>query len=299
MRIFLLGNGQRPGVPEAAAQLRPFLRQYCEIVLDDLEQKEDLSQLTADITLVLGGDGAILRAARQMGYHQIPVLGVNLGRLGFLADLSAEEMCCCFPQVVAGNYRVTEHLMFECLVEGPDGPWTFLGLNEIAVQTGPPFHMIDLELIVDGEVVSYYTGDGLIVSTPIGSTAHNLSAGGPILGQELPAFALTPICPHALTSRPVVDSADKVYTIAVRRSAESSVLVVDGQMHLPLTEQHRITIRKAPVRFQLVKVPGRSYYRTLRDKLHWGLLPGYRNEQPADGERKASNDLPAEDSRPT
>jgi NAD+ kinase len=290
MRIFLLGNGQRPGVPEAVAQLRPILQQHVEIVIEDLTQQEDLSGLSADLTLVLGGDGAILRAAHQMGYHQTPVLGVNLGRLGFLADLSLEDVICCFSQVVGGKYRVTQHLMFECRVDGPDVSRTCLGLNEIAIQTGPPFHMIDLELSVDGEIVSYYTGDGLIVSTPIGSTAHNLSAGGPILGQELLAFVITPICPHALTIRPVVDSADKVYTIAVRRCAGGSMLVIDGQMHLPLTEQHRVTVRKAPVQFQLVKVPGRSYYRTLRDKLHWGLLPGYRNEQPPTSGRKSEKD---------
>src|SRR5205823_1414728 len=128
---------------------------------------------------------------------------------------------------------------------------------------GPPFHMLDLELIVDGETVSRYAGDGLLVSTPIGSTAHNLSAGGPILGQELAAFVLTPICPHTLTNRPVVDSADKVYTIAVRRASPSTALVIDGQEHHPLAVDDRVTVRQAPVRFGLVKVPGRSYYQTL------------------------------------
>jgi NAD+ kinase len=292
MRIFLLGNGQRSGVPEAAAELRPFLRQHAEIVVDDLTQRQDLSPYTADITLVLGGDGAILRAARQMGYRQTPVLGVNLGRLGFLADLNLEDLCESFPQVVAGKYRVTQHLMYECVLEGPDGPRTFLGLNEVAIQTGAPFHMIELELAINGERVSLYTGDGLILSTPIGSTAHSLSAGGPILGQELAAFVLTPICPHSLTARPLVDSADKVYTILVRRSADSAVLVLDGQEHLPLTEGHRLTVRQAPVQFGLVKVPGRSYYQTLRDKLHWGRLPEYRNEHARPAQRNPGEACP-------
>jgi NAD+ kinase len=168
--------------------------------------------------------------------------------------------------------------MFECLVEGPGPKRTFLGLNEIALQTGPPFHMIELDLVVDGEPVSRYSGDGLIVSTPIGSTAHSLSAGGPILGQELQAFVLTPICPHALTSRPVVDSADKVYTINLHRACPSTMLIIDGQEYLSVTVEHRISVRKAPVTFGLVKVPGRSYYQTLRDKLHWGTQPNYRQE---------------------
>ncbi len=287
MRIVVLGNAGRPGVREEAERLLPFLRQYCDIVLVDLEQEKDLSTCGADLTLVLGGDGAILRAARQMGYRQTPVLGVNLGRLGFLADLSPDELCDAFPRVVQGEYRITEHLMFECRIESPAERRTVLGLNEIALQSGPPFHMIELDLLLDGEVVSGYTGDGLIVSTPVGSTAHSLSAGGPILGQELSAFVITPICPHTLTNRPVVDSADKVYTIAVRRLPPSAnpVLVIDGQEQGRLTAEHRVTVRKAPVSFRLVKVPGRSYYQTLRDKLHWGAPPNYRSEPSATDER--------------
>jgi len=287
MRIFVLGNASRPGVREEAERLLPFLREHCEIVLVDLDQEKDLSTCAADLTLVLGGDGAILRAARQMGYCQTPVLGVNLGRLGFLADLSPDELCSVFPRVVRGEYRVTEHLMFECLIESPGERRTILGLNEIAVQSGPPFHMIQLDLILDGEVVSSYSGDGLIISTPIGSTAHSLSAGGPILGQELSAFVITPICPHSLANRPVVDGADKVYTIAVRRLSPgaSLVLVLDGQEQGQLTTEHRVTVRKAPVSFRLVKVPGRSYYQTLRDKLHWGATPNYRSEPSAEGKR--------------
>ncbi len=135
MRIFVLGNCQRPGVPEEAERLLPFLREHAEIVLLDLCQEMDLTGLSADLTLVLGGDGAILRAARQMGYRQTPVLGVNLGKLGFLADLSPAELRDCFPCVARGEYRVTRHLMFECVLESADKRRTFLGLNEIAVQT--------------------------------------------------------------------------------------------------------------------------------------------------------------------
>jgi NAD+ kinase len=288
MRILVLGNANRPGVREEADRLIPLLRQHCEIVLVDLVQQKDLSCTEADLTLVLGGDGAILRAARQMGYCQIPVLGINLGRLGFLADLSPEELCGVFPRVVRGEYRVTEHLMFECRIESPTESKTVLGLNEIALQSGPPFHMIQVDLILDGEVVSGYSGDGLIISTPIGSTAHSLSAGGPILGQELSAFVITPICAHSLTSRPVVDSADKVYTIAVRRlqPSASAVLVIDGQEQGRLTAEHRVTVRKAPVSFRLVKVPGHSYYQTLREKLHWGAPPNYRHEPSTQDGRK-------------
>lgn len=281
MRVFVLGNANRPGVPEEAERLLPFLRQHCDIAIVDLHQQADLGPLTADLALVLGGDGAILRAARQMGYRQVPVLGVNLGKLGFLADLSPEEFRACFPEVLAGNYRITRHLMFECLIPGvtdSQTSTTYLGLNEVVFHTAPPFRMIDLDLAVDGAAVARYIGDGLILSTPIGSTAHNLSAGGPILGQELPAFVITPICPHTLAYRPVVDSADKVYTVTFASLRASAMLIIDGQETIPLASGQQVTIRKAPVQFGLVKLPGRNYYQVLRDKLRWGTLPQYRGE---------------------
>jgi NAD+ kinase len=298
MRVMVLGNGQRPGVAEEAERLLPFLRDHCDIVVFDLTQTHDLSAVEAELTLVLGGDGAILRAARQMGYRQVPVLGINLGKLGFLADLSPEELRQVFPCVIRGEYRVAHHLMYECLVEeiddgtvrpegavsappaSPRDPVTnaYLGLNEVAIQSGPPFHLLELDLLIDDEAVSRYSGDGLIISTPVGSTAHSLSAGGPLLGQELSAFVITPICPHALTNRPLVDSADKVYTVQTGRPTEGMTLILDGQCTIPLPRRHCVTVRRAPVTFQLMKVSGHSYYRTLRNKLHWGMQPNYRKE---------------------
>jgi NAD+ kinase len=276
MRFFVLGNADRANVREEADRLLPFLRQHGEVVAFDLEQAEDLSRLTADVALVLGGDGAILRAARQMGRKQVPVLGVNLGKLGFLADVSANEVRSHISQVVAGNYRVTSHLMFECVTDTPEGRRCILGLNDVVINTGPPFHMLDLDLVIEGETVTTFRGDGLIVSTPVGSTAHGLSAGGPILAQELRAFVVTPICPFSLTSRTVVETADKEYTIVVR-GATTAWLVVDGQDVIELRQGARVTVRQAPVSFSLVKVPGHSYYRTLHNKLNWGTAPNYRS----------------------
>jgi NAD+ kinase len=279
VKLFVLGNVQRPGVTEEADRLLPFLRAYCEVLVCDLCQETQLAALPdADLALVLGGDGAILRAARQMGYHQVPVLGVNLGRLGFLADLSPDELRSLFPRVVHGEYRLTRHLMFECVVDDGTSSQTYLALNEVVFHTRAPFGIIDLELALDGGPVARFSGDGLIVSTPIGSTAHSLSAGGPILAQELQAFVLTPICPHTLTFRPVVESADRTCTVRVERGYEHAVLVIDGQDTLTLSAQHRVTVRRAPVAFTLVKVPGHSFYQTLRNKLRWGTPPQYRNE---------------------
>jgi NAD+ kinase len=279
MKVYVLGNAGRKGVAEEVERWLPLLKEKVEVLAVDLRQESDLAKLSlADLALVFGGDGAILRAARQMAYRQVPVLGINLGRLGFLADIRPDDFNDCFVQVLLHNYHVTQHLMFECVVEAGDTQQTILGLNEVVVHAMPPVRMLELELEVDGVEVTRFGGDGLIVSSPIGSTAHNLSAGGPILGQELAAFVITPICPHTLTYRPIVESADKTYTIRLGRWAEAAALVVDGQTVAQVTKQHRIVIRKAPVTFQLVKVPGHSYYQTLRDKLRWGTAPGYRGE---------------------
>jgi NAD+ kinase len=289
----VLGNATRKGVKEEAERLLPFIRKHAEVAIFDLEQKADLSGAQADIALVLGGDGAILRAARQMGYKQTPVLGINLGKLGFLADLTSAQMVACFPHVVRGNYQITRHVVFECTIsDAPAGKKTarqrpaskksagckLLVLNEVVLHTGPPYRIMEVDLLVNGETVSRFAGDGLIASTPVGSTAHSLSAGGPILGQELAALVITPISPHTLTNRPVVDSADKTYTIDIRQAPGTAALVVDGQEIIPVTTGQQIMLRKAPVEFQLVKVPGHSYYQTLREKLHWGTPPGYRTE---------------------
>jgi NAD+ kinase len=283
MRFYVLGNPTKPGVRAEAERLVPRLRTIGDVVAYDLDRALDLSATPADLAFVLGGDGAILRAARQMGYHQVPVLGINLGKLGFLADLNVDDVYPSLPLLARGEYRITSHLMFECVVENGTQSRTFLGLNEIVIETGPPFHMVEYEVSVDGEPALHCRGDGLIVSTPVGSTAHNLAAGGPILGQELQAFAVTPISPHTLTTRPLVDAAEKVYTIRLP-SARGAWLVIDGQDQLPLTPDHRVTVRRAPVAFRLVKVPGHSYFHTLRDKLRWGTAPNYRG---ASGEPSA------------
>jgi NAD+ kinase len=278
MRAFVLGNARRPGVKEEADRLVPLLSQHAEIAALDLHQEQDLSAVPADIALVLGGDGAILRAARQMGYRQVPVLGVNLGKLGFLAELGPEDVRDWFPRVARGEYRVTRHIMFECGVQGPGMERTLLGLNEVLVHSGPSFHMIELDLSINGEMITRLSCDGLILSTPVGSTGHSLSAGGPILAQELAAFVITPICPHTLTNRPVIDSSEKVYTIGLVDGRGDAVLIADGREAIPITRNHRITVRRAPVDFQLVRVPGRNFYQTLRDKLRWGTPPLYRIE---------------------
>jgi NAD+ kinase len=270
-RVLLLGAGNRAHVREAANQLQPALQQLVDVVLVDLDGREELARAHAELAIVLGGDGSILRAANQMGHHQLPVLGVNLGKLGFLADLSPDELLDVLPDVCAGRCRVVEHLMFQCdVIRNGKSVAGQLGLNETAILSGPPYSILDVDLYVDSELVTTYSCDGLIISTPVGSTAHSLSAGGPILRKNLQAFVICPLSPHTLTVRPVVDSADRQYEMLVRHPHESTAVVVDGRQLHALWPNDRVSIRRADPKFKLIEVPGHSDYRTLRQKLGWG-----------------------------
>jgi len=243
----LLGSGdRRPKVLTQVDRLRPIIEAHCEIVAEDFAYKTNFSSLASkpDLAIVLGGDGSVLRAAKQMCNHQVPVLGVNLGKLGFLADVSPEKLDAALASYVAGDFRLTQHLMLHCQV--------FKGEEKTH------------------DLIGSYLCDGLIVSTPIGSTAHNLSAGGPILRKDLQAVVISPISPHTLTVRPVVDTADRVYEIVAAKPNESTCVVLDGQQISKLTEKHRVRISRAKAVFELIQVEGNSYYGTLREKLGWG-----------------------------
>lgn len=278
MKFIILGKGSKPQVSETAERLsRRIIELGSTVELCDLSRSSDLTTIDADLCIVLGGDGAILRAARQMAYRQLPVLGINLGRLGFLADLSPEEAISALPGVIDHQFTTTKHVMFVCERVSGQTTQQYLGLNEMILRCGPPFKMLDLELQINGQTVSRFMGDGLIISTPVGSTAHSLSAGGPILEQDLPAFVITPVCGHTLTNRPLVDSAENLYSVRLQRS-ESAWLGIDGLDCGAVQAGDVIHVRKAPVMFQLVKVIGKTYYQTLRDKLRWGTTPNYRNE---------------------
>ncbi|HET6426593.1 MAG TPA: NAD(+)/NADH kinase, partial [Planctomycetaceae bacterium] len=218
----------------------------------------------------------ILRTCRKLGQRQRPILGVNLGRLGFLAELSPLEFQQHLPQIVRRGYKCVEHLMFECRLLHADGSVDVdVGLNEAAVLSAGSLQLVQIDLSIDGERVATYSGDGLIVSTPVGSTAHSLAAGGPILKHDLQAFVITPVCAHTLTNRPLVDRADCVYTLNLPDAAEGVTLVVDGQIKRAVRAGDRIEIRRAPVSFQLARLPQCSFYGTLHDKLGWGGQPRY------------------------
>lgn len=272
-RILILGSGdRRPGILTQIDRLRPVIEEYAEIAGEDLhfDSRHDVTAMSVDFAIVLGGDGSILRAAHLLEHHQIPVLGVNLGRLGFLADIQPDELANALHRLRQGEFRLVDHLMLRCSVfRGNNLLHDRLGLNECAILAGPPFSMQYIDLYVDGELATSYSGDGLLISTPVGSTAHNLSAGGPILRKDLMAFVLTPINPHTLTVRPVVDTAERVFELVLRQPGDSASVVLDGQVLTALQSTDRVRVERAKAVFQLIEIKGQGYYRTLREKLGW------------------------------
>lgn len=270
-RVALVGSGDQQRVLDEAERLAPLIKQHADIRFSDFEGAQDLSTAETDLVIVLGGDGSILRAAHQMSDRQLPVLSVNLGKLGFLSALSPAEFMDWFPRVCAGECRILDYLMFSCEVLRDNTPiHRQIGLNETAILGGAPFSILDVDLFVDSDWATTFSGDGLIISTPIGSTAHSLSAGGPLLRQDLNAFVISAISPHTLTVRPVVDSSDRVYELVVSRPNEATSVVVDGRLVCRLLPNDRIRVQRAEARFQMIEIPEKNYYRTLRERLDWG-----------------------------
>lgn len=271
IRTIVLGSGdRRPHIIKQLERLRPIIEQFADIVLEDFDYDAELDDYEADMAIVLGGDGSILRAAKQMNHRQLPVLGVNLGKLGFLADVQPAELEQSLRCILNARYQLVDHLMMQCQVfENDKLVAEGLGLNELAILGGPPFNIQQIDLVVDGMLATSYSCDGLIVSTPVGSTAHNLSAGGPILRKNLQAFVISPISPHTLTVRPIVDTADRVFDLIVRQANDSTCAVLDGQVIGSLTPHHRVRICRANSVFQLIQIQGNNYYQTLSEKLGW------------------------------
>lgn len=281
LKLVLLARDETDRIQQVCTDLLAFLAEQpeTEVLASTLIEEFDPAEFEPDVVVVVGGDGAILRACRQLGHRQTQILGVNMGRLGFLADLSPEEFRTEFANVRAGNFETVEHLMFECSHTTASGETeTFLGLNEAAISAESTLQMVEVRLTIDGEPVATYSCDGLILSTSVGSTAHSLSAGGPAIRQDLPVFVVTPICPHTLSNRPLVDHADRTYELTLPGARTGVVLVIDGQIRRSFGVGDTVTVRKADVTFKLVKTHGHSYYKVLHDKLGWRGQPSYGDD---------------------
>ncbi|HAD57807.1 MAG TPA: NAD(+) kinase [Planctomycetaceae bacterium] len=282
VKLIVLTGSDRKEVVDEWNELLPELREECGVeIVGEYSRTEDISSETdADLVVVLGGDGSILRGCRQLGRHQIPIVGINLGRLGFLADLTIEDFREHLPALISGDYKVVEHLMFECHHHLSNGTTLVdLGLNEVTVTSEATLRMLDIRLEIDEEPITTFSCDALIISTPVGSTAHNLSAGGPILRQDLQAFSITPVCPHTLTVRPIVDSAERTYCLTVPEEPNGAMLVIDGQISRRVGPDDRIVVKRSEATFKLVRMPGHSYYGTLHKKLGWRGQLDYRERK--------------------
>lgn len=276
LTVVILGNGTKPDVPAEAERIASAIAAQPGLRLagTDLSADSDLSTLRADVALVLGGDGTVLHTARRMEDHPTPVLGINLGRLGFLTELTPGTFRDRLVDLAQRRYTIDNLMTLVCTLIPAQGPTrTFRGLNDVVLRAAPLFHLLEVGLSIDGEDVMTYRGDGLILATPVGSTAHSLSAGGPILPPNAHMFVVTPICPHTLTQRPLVDAMHKVYELTPQVAGSTAYLVVDGQVQVPLAVGDRIVVRRGETPFPMVRLPGHSFYRTLRDKLGWGLTP--------------------------
>ncbi len=261
--VVLFHNPDKPDAVRALPVLRAWFRKRGVRVLPPARVSE------ARLAVALGGDGTLLSAARRTAPLGIPVLGVNLGRLGFLAAADLSRAAKTLNDLLAGRLPLSSRLMLEA--RGVRGP-ARLALNDVVVRGRNTARVIGLSVRVDGEDLGTFVGDGLIVSTPTGSTAYSLAASGPIVEPEMDLFLLTPICPHSFTQRPVVLSPDSVVQIFLKDQGrdESALVSMDGQRSFVLSPGQSVTVRRAEARFHIFSDPRRPYFSLLREKLKWG-----------------------------
>jgi len=225
----------------------------------------------SQLLLVLGGDGTLLAAAREAAPLGVPILPVNLGSLGFLTSFTREELYPALADTLAERHSISERVLLQAeLLRGGATVETHLALNDAVINKGVLARMIDLELSIEGDFVCRYRADGLIVSTPTGSTAYSLSAGGPIVHPGVRAFLITPICPHMLSDRPLVVQDSSPIQISFPGSNDSVFLTLDGQTGIKLQAGDVIRLTKAAARLKLIQPPGKTYFEILRSKLKWG-----------------------------
>lgn len=224
-----------------------------------------------DLVIVLGGDGTLLSAARALGGREIPLFAVNLGGLGFLTAITVDEIYPELERALRGEHRIGKRRMLHCeLVRGERTVSRYEALNDVVISKASIARMIDLDAHVDTHFVCAYKADGLVISTPTGSTAYSLSAGGPIIFPSVGAICLTPICPHMLTNRPVIVSETSVIQIWVRGADGDTYLTIDGQVGEPLKQEDCVVCRSSPHVVQLIRPPRMMFFDVLREKLRWG-----------------------------
>jgi NAD+ kinase len=274
----------KPAKPELATILPELLRWFHEreykLYLDqesaqyiggeEVVPRTELGQKKPDFALVLGGDGTLLSAARAVAHEGVPILAVNLGSLGFLTEVPLSEMYSTLDAVDAGLCPTELRSVVDCTAYRDGEPLArHFALNDVVVNKAALARLVDFDLLIDGAFVFNYKADGVIVATPTGSTAYSLAAGGPILMPSVQSFVVTPVCPHALTHRPLVVRDSAQIELRVETGAEEAFLSIDGQVGMPLRQGDRVLCQRAAHNVRLMRVR-RTFFDVLRNKLKWG-----------------------------
>jgi NAD+ kinase len=280
--VAIISKPGRPQLPEVAGRLVKWLKAHDYAVLGDEDTcgaipgvecipREAIAGRKPKFVVVLGGDGTMLAAARAVAKAGIPILGVNLGSLGFMTEVRLEELESTLEAIERQEAVFDPRAMLRCeLMRNGKLVAAYDALNDVVVNKAALARMIDLDVVVNHQFVSNYKADGVIVATPTGSTAYSLAAGGPILTPSVDAFVITPVSPHALTNRPLLVPDRSEIVIEVKQPQEEAYLTVDGQEGGPLRQGDRIVCRKSEHIVQLVHLPQRSFFDVLRTKLKWG-----------------------------
>jgi len=296
-RVVILANHGKPVVTEALRSFRGWLDERADVVAEpnifELTREQVRDALPpADFGIVLGGDGTMLRLARMTIDAQLPLLGVNFGKLGFLAEFSLDDVKHHWERIVTGGCRNSTRMMLDVRVYAPDAPeWGInggageqdrpvfeaVGMNDAVVAAGPPYRLIEVELAIEpaqaNTSATTFMGDGVVVATPTGSTAYNLAAGGPIVSPGIDGICITAICPHSLAARPIVTSAKCDIWLHCQTVNEGTSLVIDGQESCKLEKGQQVCIRKHEHSVRLIHNPEHNYWTMLAHKMHWAARP--------------------------
>jgi len=275
-KILVLGDLSKKKIHDVIYRLKPWFEKQVSIEVIDLSKEKKFEKMAAEMAVVFGGDGAIISTCRGLGRNQIPIVGVHMGRFGFLAELVEKDVCACLEKIFVGNYLIRKRMLLLCRVERTGKTINeSVGINDAVISRSSLSRLISVKLNINGEDVSTYRADGLIISTPLGSTAHSLSAGGPILTPDLNAFVIVPICPHTLTNRPLVVSGNVKIELELLSQMNGIGVTVDGQVFTELEIGDKIKVERSDIEVQMIDTGARTFYDVLREKLHWGGHPNY------------------------
>jgi NAD+ kinase len=277
VKLVIFGDAKKGRVAEAIEEFIDFVRGKAIVVANRSIEDCKVGVLKeADFAIVFGGDGSIISAARNLSQSGVPVVGVNLGKLGFLAEFGVSEIKRFFGDIISGKAAIERRMMLSCsIVNSGQEKFCSAAINDIFITAGPPFRMIELRMLVDGQAFADCVGDGLIICTPTGSSAYNLSAGGPILSAKMEAMVVTTICPHSLSFRPIVIGGESKVEIVGIRVNEGTTVSIDGQVSCLLSCDDIVRIERSKDDFLIVNNPLRTQWDTLASKLSWAEKPKY------------------------